>query len=85
MLNNTLNYTKWSLMTQYHNKNYLTFERLQAYLEQYKLIEGGSDSSILEIGKGAGFFENLVNSIGYHYVSIDYDNEIGRASCRERV
>lgn len=62
-------------MNKYRNKSYLSLERIQAYLEQYILIQEGNGVSILEIGKGAGFFESLVSLIGYHYVSVDCDKK----------
>lgn len=41
--------------------------RLQAYLEQYKLIGDDGIKTLLEVGKGPGIFESIVKSAGYDY------------------
>lgn len=60
-------------MKKYVNKRYISMSRLQAYLEQFKLIGDSGTKKILEVGKGPGIFGSIVKSAGYDYISVDHD------------
>lgn len=60
-------------MKKYVNKKYMSMSRLQAYLEQFKLIGDSGTKKILEVGKGPGIFGSIVKSADYDYISVDHD------------
>jgi hypothetical protein len=57
----------------YQRKGYLRPSRIEAYLEQYRLVHQYLPDSILEIGRGAGVFDFLVHQAGFQNCSIDID------------
>jgi len=54
-------------MNEYKRKNYITIDRLMAYIEQYKYIN--DNKKVFEIGNGGGVFKDLANKICYYKVA----------------
>ena len=61
------------------------YEEWADYLEDRLKEYGVKDGLVLELGCGTGSMTELLAEKGYDMIGVDNSEEIGRASCRERV